>query len=97
MNQMITTDSVDDSAFAIIGISGRFPQAKDIDTFWKNLQEGVESIEFFSEQELLQEGIDPTLLKKHNYVLAGTVVSDIDYLCPPTPLNGSVTGLTHES
>ena len=78
MNQMITTDSVDDSAIAIIGISGRFPQAKDIDTFWKNLQEGVESIEFFSEQELLQEGIDPTLLKKHNYVLAGTVVSDID-------------------
>lgn len=66
MNQMITTDSVDDSAIAIIGISGRFPQAKDIDTFWKNLQEGVESIEFFSEQELLQEGIDPTLLKKHN-------------------------------
>ena len=27
MNQMITTDSVDDSAIAIVGISGRFPQA----------------------------------------------------------------------
>jgi len=78
MNQMVTTDSVDDSAIAIIGISGRFPQAKNIEVFWKNLQEGVESIEFFSEQELLQEGIDPTLLKKQNYVKAGTVVSDID-------------------
>ena len=50
----------------------------DIDTFWKNLQEGVESIEFFSEQELLKEGIDPSLLKKQNYVKAGTVISDID-------------------
>ncbi|WP_424101434.1 type I polyketide synthase [Moorena producens] len=75
---MITTNSIDDSAIAIIGISGRFPQAKDIDIFWKNLQEGVESIDFFSEQELLQEGIDPTLLKKQNYVKAGTVASDID-------------------
>ncbi|NEP50771.1 MAG: acyltransferase domain-containing protein [Moorea sp. SIO3C2] len=75
---MITTNSIDDSAIAIIGISGRFPQAKEIDTFWKNLQEGVESIDFFSEQELLQEGIDPTLLKKQNYVKAGSVISDID-------------------
>ncbi|NEP88106.1 MAG: SDR family NAD(P)-dependent oxidoreductase [Okeania sp. SIO2C2] len=75
---MITTDIIDDSAIAIIGISGRFPKAKDIDIFWKNLQEGVESIEFFSEEELLKEGIDPTLLKKQNYVKAGTVISDID-------------------
>ncbi|NEO24500.1 MAG: acyltransferase domain-containing protein, partial [Moorea sp. SIO4A5] len=75
---MITTNNIDDSAIAIIGISGRFPKANNIDTFWKNLQEGVESIEFFSEQELLEEGIDPSLLKKQNYVKAGTVISDID-------------------
>ncbi|WP_293073307.1 type I polyketide synthase, partial [Moorena sp. SIO4A5] len=78
MNKMITTNNIDDSAIAIIGISGRFPKANNIDTFWKNLQEGVESIEFFSEQELLEEGIDPSLLKKQNYVKAGTVISDID-------------------
>lgn len=78
MHQMITTNNIDESAIAIIGISGRFPKAKDIDTFWKNLQDGVESIEFFSEEELLQEGIDPTLLKKQNYVKAGPVISDID-------------------
>ena len=78
MNKMITTNNIDDSAIAIIGISGRFPKANNIDTFWKNLQEGVESIEFFSEQELLKEGIDPSLLKKQNYVKAGTVISDID-------------------
>lgn len=78
MNQMVTTNNIDDSAIAIIGISGRFPKANDIDTFWKNLQEGVESIEFFSEQELLEEGNDLTLLKKQNYVKAGTVISDID-------------------
>ena len=76
--QMMTKNSIDDGAIAIIGISGRFPKAKDMDTFWKNLQEGVESIDFFSEQELLEEGIDPTLLKKQNYVKAGAVLSDIE-------------------
>ncbi|NEN88877.1 MAG: acyltransferase domain-containing protein [Okeania sp. SIO3H1] len=77
MNQMTTTN-IDSSAIAIIGISGRFPNAKDIDTFWKNLQEGVESISFFSEQELLQEGIDSSWFKNTNYVRAGAVISDID-------------------
>ena len=66
MNKMIATNNIDESAIAIIGISGRFPKANTIDTFWKNLQEGVESIDFFSEQELLEEGIDPSLLKKQN-------------------------------
>ncbi|MGD1700261.1 SDR family NAD(P)-dependent oxidoreductase [Dapis sp. BLCC M229] len=75
---MITTNIIDDSAIAIIGLSGRFPKAKDIDIFWKNLQQGVESIDFFSEEELLQEGIDHTLLKKANYVKAGSVISGID-------------------
>jgi len=75
---MITTDTIDDSTIAIIGISGRFPQAQDLDTFWKNLQEGVESIDFFSETELLKEGVNPTLLKKQNYVKAGAVISDIE-------------------
>ncbi|WP_212054154.1 amino acid adenylation domain-containing protein [Bradyrhizobium elkanii] len=34
----------DSDAIAIIGMSGRFPGADDIDQFWKNLCEGVESI-----------------------------------------------------
>lgn len=75
---MITTDTIDDSAIAIIGISGRFPKAKDIDTFWKNLQEGLECVDFFSKEELLQEGINKDLLNQQNYVKAGSVISDIE-------------------
>ncbi|WP_249713093.1 beta-ketoacyl synthase N-terminal-like domain-containing protein, partial [Bacillus cereus] len=29
---------------AIVGISGRFPGAKDIEEFWRNLKEGKDSI-----------------------------------------------------
>ncbi|AXE29470.1 hypothetical protein DK842_05875 [Chromobacterium phragmitis] len=33
-----------DGAFAIIGISGRYPQAADLDAFWENLRTGRDSI-----------------------------------------------------
>jgi acyl transferase domain-containing protein len=32
------------SEIAIIGLAGRFPGAKNLDLFWHNLQNGVESI-----------------------------------------------------
>lgn len=37
----------DKDEIAIIGIAGRFPDANDIDIFWRNLQNGVESVRFF--------------------------------------------------
>ena len=33
---------------AIIGMRGRFPGASDLDTYWRNLADGVESIEVLS-------------------------------------------------
>ena len=37
---------------AIIGMSGRFPGAQDIATFWRNLRNGVESVTFFTDDQL---------------------------------------------
>ncbi len=37
---------------AIIGMSGRFPGAENVDVFWQNLVAGVESISRFTEAEL---------------------------------------------
>ena len=42
---------------AVIGISGRFPGANNIAEFWDNLKNGKETISFFSEKELKDEGI----------------------------------------
>ncbi|MFB2772734.1 thioester reductase domain-containing protein [Pelatocladus sp. BLCC-F211] len=63
---------------AIIGISGRFPGAKNIDEFWQNLRDGVESISFFSEQELESAGVDPSDLADPRYVKAASIVADTD-------------------
>ena len=49
---------------AIIGMSARFPGADSVDEFWRNLASGVESISFFSEDELKEFGIDPAILDK---------------------------------
>jgi amino acid adenylation domain-containing protein len=70
------SDNIRESNIAIIGMSGRFPEAQDIETFWKNLRDGVESISFFSERELEQS--NTTLLSKPNYVKANAVLPDID-------------------
>ncbi|MTJ47022.1 type I polyketide synthase [Dolichospermum sp. UHCC 0259] len=65
-----------ESDIAIVGMSCRFPGAENIDEFWKNLSNGVESISFFSDQEL--DFFDPSLLSHPNYVKAGAVLANID-------------------
>ncbi|HAJ59260.1 MAG TPA: beta-ketoacyl synthase, partial [Cyanobacteria bacterium UBA8543] len=63
---------------AIIGMAGRFPGAKTIDEFWQNLRDGVESIAFFSDEELKASNIDSALLNEPNYVKAKGVLEDIE-------------------
>ncbi|MET0396200.1 MAG: amino acid adenylation domain-containing protein [Longimicrobiaceae bacterium] len=55
---------------AVIGMAGRFPGADDIDAFWRNLQGGVESIAFFTREQLVEEGCDAALLDDPNFVPA---------------------------
>ncbi|ATB32460.1 type I polyketide synthase [Melittangium boletus] len=63
---------------AVVGMSGRFPGARDIDEFWTNLRDGVESITRFSEQELLAQGVEPEVLKDPHFRGAGAYLEDID-------------------
>jgi amino acid adenylation domain-containing protein len=63
---------------AIIGMSCRFPGSPNIEAFWQNLQDGVESISFFSDAELLSTGIDPELFNHPNYVKSKFILPDIE-------------------
>ncbi|HJT56092.1 MAG TPA: SDR family NAD(P)-dependent oxidoreductase, partial [Ktedonobacteraceae bacterium] len=64
---------------AIVGMSGRFPGASTIEQFWHNLRDGVESIRFFSDEELEAAGVDPDILKKPNYVKARPILDDVEH------------------
>ena len=72
----IASDYVAD--IAIIGFAGRFPGAPDIETFWSNLCAGVESVSFFSEQELEAAGVPAEIRSRPDHVRAGAVLDDVD-------------------
>ncbi|WP_323836419.1 non-ribosomal peptide synthetase/type I polyketide synthase [Photorhabdus africana] len=53
---------------AVIGLACRFPQAPDSDTFWHNLQHGVECTVPLARQTLLDAGIPPEVIESENFV-----------------------------
>jgi phthiocerol/phenolphthiocerol synthesis type-I polyketide synthase E len=63
---------------AVVGLGGRFPGARGIDEFWRNMRDGVESVTRFSAEELLASGVDPALLDDPDYVPAAGVVEGAD-------------------
>jgi acyl transferase domain-containing protein len=62
---------------AIIGMAGRFPGAKTLEQFWRNLCDGVESVSIFPEPPGL-----PANLSSGKYVPVRAVVTDIDLFDP---------------
>ena len=74
-----TSDHLQGTEIAIVGMSGRFPGARSIEEFWKNLAGGVESISFFSDEELLSEGISAEVTADPNYVGARGVLQEAEW------------------
>lgn len=62
-----TTSATD---IAIIGMAGRFPGADNVQEFWENIENKVESISFFTDDDLTRAGVSPSLLANKNYIRA---------------------------
>ena len=67
-----------DLDIAIIGMACRFPGADDTESFWRNVKEGVESVTFFTEEELLARGVAAEALKDSCYIKASAQLKDVD-------------------
>ncbi|MFY1824596.1 type I polyketide synthase, partial [Myxococcus fulvus] len=64
---------------AVIGMAGRFPGARDLEAFWKNLRDGVESIRFLEDADLEPSALDTAAVRSDpNYVKAAAVLEDAD-------------------
>ncbi|HEX8695275.1 MAG TPA: beta-ketoacyl synthase N-terminal-like domain-containing protein, partial [Longimicrobium sp.] len=61
---------------AVVGMSCRFPGAGDPAAFWANLRGGVESISFFSDEELRAAGYPESMLRDPSFVPAYGIVAD---------------------
>jgi len=79
MNSLSSSTLKNGSEIAIIGLTGRFPGAKNIDEFWHNLRNGIESVSFFTDEELLLSGINSTVLSHPNYVKAQSTLEDVEF------------------
>lgn len=66
------------NAVAIVGMAGRFPDAPDLPSFWRNLTGGVESLTPLTDEELLAAGVSPETLADPNYVKKATTLDGAD-------------------
>jgi len=76
-------EHVPETDIAIIGIAGRFPKARNIDQFWQNLRDGVESISFLTDEEVVAAGLDPSVTQSPDYVNAASVLEDVEMFAAP--------------
>lgn len=62
---------------AIVGLAVRVPGANTPEQYWQNLRDGVESVQFYSDNELKERGIPPERLKNPHYIKAGAPLDDV--------------------
>lgn len=76
----LPTGALDDEAgVAIVGMSGRFPGAGNVEAFWRNIREGVDSISHFEPGELdLPEPASAEGDENAVYVRAKGILEDVD-------------------
>jgi acyl transferase domain-containing protein/thioesterase domain-containing protein len=63
---------------AVVGVAGRFPGAANVDEYWRNLCAGVESVKFFTEEELRAAGESAESLRDPHYVKAQPILDGFD-------------------
>src|SRR5688572_10231321 len=74
----MSSEETNDSAIAIVGMAARLPGARNVDEFWRNVRDGVESIRTYTDEQLLAEGESPESLRNPNYVRAGGALEGME-------------------
>lgn len=73
---MLRDETLWEQGIAVIGMSGRFPGAKDVEAYWKLLSQGDQGVRFYTDEELLQAGIREENLHDPQYIKAKGVLDD---------------------
>ncbi|MHC4379805.1 MAG: type I polyketide synthase, partial [Planctomycetota bacterium] len=70
-------NALPETAIAVVGAACHFPGARNCNEFWTNLRDGVESVHFFTDEELLAAGIPEAQLHDPNFVKAAPILQDV--------------------
>src|SRR6202043_4156447 len=65
-------------SIAVVGMAGRFPGARNLAEFWRNLRDGVESISLLRDEQLIAAGASASELENPDYVRAAAILEDVD-------------------
>ncbi len=68
----------DGSEIAVIGMTCRFPDARDVESLWRNLCNGHEAISFFDQDELERSMLDSGIEQHPDYVKAAPLLEGAD-------------------
>ena len=80
---MSPSNDLHPNAIAIVGMAGRFPGAPSLERFWENLRDGVESITFFSDEELAASGAPEAVWQDPAYVRAKPYLEGVELFDAP--------------
>jgi phthiocerol/phenolphthiocerol synthesis type-I polyketide synthase E len=58
---------------AVVGMSGRYPGARNVEQFWEILRDGKETISYFTDDQLLEAGFDADMVRDPSFVKARPV------------------------
>ncbi|MEM9547323.1 MAG: polyketide synthase, partial [Bacteroidota bacterium] len=72
-------DTINEHDIAVIGMSGRFPDAPDLKKYWENLISGYNSIRQSSKEELEASGIGVEIIQHPKFVNASSKLKDGSY------------------
>src|SRR5690348_2933723 len=64
---------------AIVGMACRLPGARNIREYWANLVKELDTLTNFTEDQLLESGMDPEIIKSPNYVRRRGIIEGAEY------------------
>ncbi|MEE2732173.1 MAG: beta-ketoacyl synthase N-terminal-like domain-containing protein [Pseudomonadota bacterium] len=75
-------DSFDDDAWdnsiAVVGMSGSFPGAEDINQYWDHIVHGRCLVSELSDNDLINAGVPPQLIENPNYVKRSGILDNVE-------------------
>lgn len=71
-----------EGAIAVVGMAAHLPGAPDIDQYWTNLRDGIESIRKLTVEELKENGENPARMRQPNYVPAASILDGFERFDP---------------
>lgn len=76
---MIQQEPENLDGIAVVGMSGRFPGAKNVEQFWQNLVNGIETVSLFREDELEFTVASPDAVALgQTFIRARAILDDVD-------------------